>query len=291
MRHRSVDILLSFFCMSVIICVSACRSSRGSSHETVDSPAAMVAVAPSGGGVEAVYSDSAVSGLIDSYRSWSDVSMNVRCSLVSPKNMTISGKAVMIRDKEIRLSFRMLGFEVAGMYIDNDSLLFYEKMNRTMVVESMKKLKDTSGLDLSDIQDILLGRIVCPGGDVNSGNIFDLYRMSVEDTDIILTPRSSIVPWHYILSAIPQLALVGIDIDVPGRGNAECRYAGSLITEAGPVSPMVEISAVFGKQSVKASLQWSLETAVWNQGLDPVRKIPDNYLRIPFANLVKSLGT
>ncbi len=217
--------------------------------------------------------------------------MPVKCVLRSPKSLSISGKASMIRGQEIRISMRMLGFEVGGLYADTDSIFFYEKLNRTMVVESMAKLTAATGLQLEDIQDILLGQVTYPGSHSDNSSLIKRFNIETENNRIALVPRKSSIPWLYYLASSPDVSLESLAITLAGKGSALCRWAYPLQTDAGPVSPSADITATLGKQSVDASFIWTLETASWNNGLTPQRNLPKGYRRIPFMQLVKSLGS
>ena len=284
-RRTSLISLSAIFCFCILAMLPACRSSRNAS------PPGLTGQPVASAADSNLSPKEQFKTLLNGYRHWSDVSMSVKCSLRSPKNLTISGKATMIRGREIRISFRMLGFEVGGLYADTDSIYFYEKLNRTIVVESMSRLTTASGLDLSDIQDVLLGRVTYPGARDSAGSLAGKFRVSDDGDKIILTPKASALPWHYTLLCVPETVLSSLSIAMPGKGEAQCSYAVPLATDAGPVSPSADISARYGKQSLEASFKWSLETASWNNGLSPARNLPKGYRRIPFAQLIKSLGS
>lgn len=196
----------------------------------------------------------------------------------------------MIRGEELRISLRMLGFEVGGLYIDRDSIFFYEKLNRTMVAESMAKLTDATGLTLSDIQDVLLGQLAYPGANRSDASFIKKFAVSADGDMVIARPRSSALPWFYTIASAPSPELFGLTIEAPGQGSAECSYRPPFLTDAGPVSPAADIKAAFGKQSLDASLIWSLETAAWNKDIIPQRSLPKGYQMIPLQKLINSLS-
>ena len=283
LSHSSIKSLFCCVCLTAML--AACHSSRRAASP--DTPLSSVPSAqPSKLSPKQQFET-----LVDSYQPWTDVSMSVKCTLRSPKSMTVSGKATMIRGEELRLSLRMLGFEVGGLYIDRDSIFFYEKLNRTMVVESMAKLTDATGLTLSDIQDVLLGQLAYPGADRSDASFIKKFNVKADGNFIIAQPRSSALPWHYTLASTPSPELASLTISAPPKGDAECLYRTPFLTDAGPVSPAADIKASFGKQSIDASLTWSLETASWNKSLTPQRSLPKGYRRIPLQQLIKSLST
>ncbi len=229
--------------------------------------------------------------IVDSALEWTDVTMPVKFVLRSPKSVSLSGRATMIRGREIKISFRMLGFEVGGLYADNDSVYFYEKLNRTMVVESMERLRKESGLELENIQDVLLGRVTYPGRVESADELLKKFRIKDTETDVMLVPRSSALPWYYLITAVDDEAVLrSLTVDVPGRGSIDCSYLPPMLTPVGPVSPEDVITATLDKQALDASLLWSLESATWNKGVAPSPSLPKGYRRIPLARLLKSLA-
>ena len=225
--------------------------------------------------------------LLGSYKEWTDVSMSVKCNLRTPKNMNVSGKATMIRGNEIKLSLRMFGFEVAGLYADRDSIYIYEKLNHTMIVESMSRVSSATGLDLNGVQDLLLGHITNPD---NHSDILSGFKQEVSDDTMTLTMKKKKYDMVYTLSSLDGLILKSLDVTASDKGSAVCSYAPALITPAGPVSPSADLKVKFGRHTLDASLNWSLESASWNKGIATGDNIPKGYRRITTDQLLKSLG-
>ncbi|MDE5594266.1 MAG: DUF4292 domain-containing protein [Muribaculaceae bacterium] len=225
--------------------------------------------------------------LLDSYKEWSDVSMSVKCNLRTPKSMSVSGKATMISGNEIKLSLRMFGFEVAGLYADRDSIYVYEKLNHTMIAESMSRVSAATGLDLNGMQDLLLGHITNPD---NHNNILSGFKSEVSDAAMTLTMKKKNYDMVYTLSLLNGAVLKSLDVTASGKGSAVCRYAPALITPAGPVSTSADLTVKFGRHTLEASLNWSLESASWNKGIATGDNIPKGYRRITTDQLLKALG-
>ncbi len=282
-RHAIPSLLC---CLCLVLLLAACRSSRtATSADSSQTSEPSLVSQPSRLSPKKQFET-----LVAAYRPWTDVSMSVKCVLRAPKSMTISGKATMIRGRELRISLRMLGFEVGGLYADSDSIYFYEKLNHTMVAESMAKLTTATGLTLSDIQDVLLGQLAYPGVDRSDPSFIKKFAVSADGDYVVAHPRSSAMPWFYTLAAAPSPELISLTIEAPGQGEAVCYYRTPFLTDAGPVSPAADISATFGKQSLDASVIWSLETAAWDKGLTPQRSLPKGYRQIPLQKLINSLS-
>ena len=279
--HNSRTITAILLCCAVILStLSACHSSKAASDNALqtENQTKQHTQTPSG----------EVEAMIGSYKLWDDVSMSFKCNLRSPKSISLSGKATMIRGSEIKLSLRMIGFEVAGLYANSDSIYVYEKLNHTMIVESMSRLTAATGLDISGVQDLLLGHIINP---TDRKNPLEGFKLNSDDSSITLSLKGEAYDIIYTLLRAKSCALSALDVEASGKTLAACKYSLPFQTEAGPVSPAVEFNAGLGKLPVEATLNWSLETATWNKGLQASPNLPKGYKRISASQLVKSLGT
>ena len=280
--RRSLLSALIGVCLVLPLLFSGCKSAKVSTPGyQYTSPDVTLALAPV----------TMARQVIDSALEWTDVTMPVKFTLRSPKSVSLSGRATMIRGREIKISFRMLGFEVGGLYADTDSIYFYEKLNRTMVVESMDRLRKESGLELENIQDVLLGRVTYPGRIESADDLLEKFEINDTRSEVMLVPRSSALPWHYLITAIDDDAVLrSLTVDLPPRGQIVCSYLPHMLTPVGPVSPEDVITASLDKQKLDASIVWSLESATWNKGVSPSMSLPKGYTRIPLARLLKSLA-
>lgn len=275
MTLKSITTILSVCSFSLVLMMSSCRSARHASS-----------VDKTGGGTETVDSPKGqVMAMVDSYKDWTDVSMSVKCTLRSPKSLSVSGKAVMVRGEQIKISVRVFGFEVAGLLADRDSIYVYEKLNHTMIAEPMSRLTGATGLDLGGVQDILLGRIVAPQTTLRKASI------TADGNTIDLLLKNKAYEMIYTILGGSSPSLQSLSIDAPGKGDARCVYAPALVTDAGPVSPSADITAHLGKRTLDASMKWSLESAAWNKGVKADGQPPKGYSRISLQQLVKLLGS
>lgn len=111
----------------------------------------------------AVNSGSYVSGQISGIKAevvpgeWQNVVMPVRITLRSPKNISFSGRATMIRDSVINLSMRVLGMEVASVNVTADSVWFADRFHKYVFSESTQRVLGSHQLTMGQMQDILFG--------------------------------------------------------------------------------------------------------------------------------------
>lgn len=86
---------------------------------------------------------------------WHDMYAPCSLRLGAPMQMSISGRATIVRDEYIHMSLRMLGIEVAIVHINNDSTWVVDKYHKIMCVEPTAQLLRGRKISLSDLQDLL----------------------------------------------------------------------------------------------------------------------------------------
>lgn len=232
-----------------------------------------------------------VAAMVDSYpsrTSWTDLNIPVKCTLRSPKSLSVSGRLVMVKDKSVALSLRMLGFEVAGVYADRDSIYIYEKINKSLVAEPMSRLTSSTGLTLSDIQDLLTGVICYPGEKLTKKNVGKLFNITLENNAIQLTPHDRQV-WSYTLSDdnLPVLTSAAI---TSANVNASCHFTATQQCGVGSFIPSVSINAEAGKQKLDATMAYSIYDIKANTSADASKPSFKGYRRIALNSLIKALG-
>lgn len=134
---------------------------------------------------------------------WENVTMPVKLVVQGEKGMSASGRLIMVRDKSVYLSVRMLGMEFVSVYADKDSVWVYDRMSGTLVGERLgRDPQNGKRLDIGRLQDLLLGtrgvaddfsidvwklRIVCTAGEAVTtpyGVMRDGWHATVEGADM-----------------------------------------------------------------------------------------------------------
>ena len=118
-----------------------------------------------------------LTALCGSYAEWEDVQIPVRATLTSKNGLTCSGKAALKRGEWISISLRMLGFEVASVWIDRDSVHAVDRYHKIYLSESIARVMGNAGVTLTDIQDILMGRAFIAGP--QGGTLSDLSLIHI----------------------------------------------------------------------------------------------------------------
>ena len=103
---------------------------------------------------------------------WHDMTIPVKLSLKSPTSFSLGGRATIVRDSVVYMSFRVLGFEAAVLNVTADSVFFVDKYHKYYFAESMNAVlgRYRKDMGIGHIQELLMGRsplavdnIVCFG--------------------------------------------------------------------------------------------------------------------------------
>lgn len=230
--------------------------------------------------------------LISDYKSWSDIYMPVTLSVSSPMDMSISGRATFIRDSEIHLSLRMIGIEVAVIYINNEKIYIIDKFNKRYIEDSLSKLPGDLPVTVSNIQDMLLGRIFLPGvGTLAAADASKFILSESKDRTWTLTPRAQVkgADWHFNASRTNPPMLTGISLKLATGEPVECVYSDQNNTLAGLIASSLGLSTTFGSKKINVNVSWGLNDAKWNTGRSIKFSAPgSSYKRISLDSLIKS---
>lgn len=128
MRKQLIYIL---FALAATLAMTACHSGR---------QAAGAANRPAGSGA-----------------AWHDIYMPVKVSVESPVSQSLSGRATIVCDSTVHISMRLLGFEVAVIHVNADSVFVVDKYHKYLFAESLHNMLGSNPMSLGAMQNIMLG--------------------------------------------------------------------------------------------------------------------------------------
>lgn len=242
---------------------------------------------------EAVVTDATESyyNMVDSCKEWHDVTMPVKVELKSPSSMSVSGRARMVKDESLYISFRVFGMEVAQLYVDQDSIHATYKLKKMYISESLSEIKGNFPLTLGNLQDIMLGRAFLIGD--NHLERSDIKSFSLVNTDgksWNLIPRAAPSGKNYgfrfsATNLIDRLVAYTTDESVL----VTCEYTEHQTTPAGAFARKTDISVNKGDRNIEAALVWNLGNASWDTGVVNEWQAPKGYTRLPLNKVLKAV--
>lgn len=218
---------------------------------------------------------------------WKDLALPFKLRLTAPKSMSVSGRATMVWNKSIQLSFRVLGLEVAKVVMRQDSIFAMEKIKSRYVAESMSKLKKDFPVKIEGIQVMLLGR--------------GLPFFSSYDESVALVPEvvddshwkmsfDNLQPFLYSFVFSADDKLTEFDGELKSQQvKVKIDYSDHFETPYGIFPSTAKATIKARKQSYAAMLQWNFASARWDSGAVTSWTTPSGYKRITSDQLLNML--
>lgn len=230
--------------------------------------------------------------VLGAYNEWTRVKLPVTVNLRQPKSISFSATATMESGKSITISLRFLGMEVGVLYLTSDSLLAIDKFNKVYVNEPLKPLLGGFPANISNVQDLLLGRPFLLGNENTLSSVMNKFECNANaDSDSwILRPKSFPSGMEYEFAFHPISTLSSLTVKAGKHDPVTVYFTQAVSTPSGPMAPSVNIKTQIGKTAIDASIKWNFQKARWGSDID-VKKptIPRNAERIPASKLLKML--
>lgn len=294
MKFRHI-ILYSVCALALVATLSGCKSTRrATGHSPVSDNRQTTVVEPEPA--------SEISRIAASYAPWTDLTVPVKVTVTKPKKLSVSGTMTMVYGKSVSIKLRMLFIDVATVYIDNESITAVSGPAGIYYTETMERFTAATGLDLRDIQSLLLGQAFAPGK--GTLTIADTPLFSVSSSDIsvegasgiTLTPKKQSKNISLIFNALvpdagieasPQI--FGVDINA-GANQLKCTYASPQITQAGLTAAAMQIEGTVKKRALDVVISRTAEKAKWNTGATSTKpSIPSGSRRVTTEQLLKKI--
>ncbi len=231
--------------------------------------------------------------LASDYGEWERLRVPVTLRLSSPKKMSVSGTATLIRGKSVHMSMRVFGMEVATLYLTNDSVVFVEKFSKYYVAERLDHLLSGFPVTIDNVEDLLIGRAFVLGENRLRPTMVDKVKLMSDGNTggwIMQPPTvSSIGAYSFRFTGGNTLDELRIKYGYEDN-DVMIRYSGSQSTPYGPMSEDMSVAARPGNILLEASMSFNFGKARWNGDVEERSvNIPRGYTRVNSQNLLKQL--
>lgn len=273
--------------------LGACRSTRTVTDDTFATIATGDTRRPPVSAVDIRSAAATYTRLCATYHDWEAIEAPVKVDITAPSKMSVSGRIYMTRGKDVYISLRMLGLEVANLYVTNDSIFASERLGKHYMAEALTSLLGGTSLTVNDIQDIILGRAFVPGSGPISDATLSLFDITIADNHMLLTPRKQPAKYEYGFMANTQTnALTTLVVEPKGHQAVECKYAGATtLAGVGGVCSQMSIDTTIKTSRIAASLQIKYDEAKTGKSVNSARwKQPKGYTKWLPINFAKTLG-
>lgn len=166
---------------------------------------------------------------------------------------------MMQRGEILRLSMRMLGFEIIAIELTPDTTTIVDRANRRYAKVPLQQLTAKLPVNLTNLQDLLLGRPFLPGEDGLGPQADRLLKLGVNTADntFSLTPRTE--PWpgfSYILTANNDGSVASLMMMSDAANNPKTEYGAE---QQGICASRCSLSAMLGKSPLVTEIKWDTD--------------------------------
>lgn len=223
--------------------------------------------------------------------SWTDVTVPVKLQLSSPASLSVSGRARMVRGRSVDISLRVLGMEVAQLYVTNDSVYALYRLKKQYIAEGIRQAVGKFPVNLDNLQDLLLGRVFVLGHQSLADVPMKALDISREGDGWNVIPKDAPSDMSYgfrlseaaLLERFVAYALDNSLVTTVG-------YSGYVSTPSGLAAREVAVEVVKGRRTITAGIEWRWDDAKWDTGVKSEWSRPRGYTRLESKDLLKMVS-
>lgn len=273
--------IISRSVIMIALCVGLMAGSCSTSRKA---PAAGTAVPSAPVNVSAATLTSVMAA---SYGQWKDLYVPFKLRLESPVRFSCSGRATMVYGTSLHMSLRVFGMEVAVLHADNENAWLLDKIHRYVCTVPLSSLTARSGIGLTQVQDIMLGRAFCPG---YSDFAKAPFNVSADDAGSwMLTPRDRQHGADWALSVSADGQLQSLTVTPSGHGEFTALFSDFVTTVAGACASDVAVTGTLKGKDAGAAIDWDMDKAQWNTDRSDSWSVPSDYKEITPEQLIEIL--
>ena len=213
---------------------------------------------------------------------WTQLNLPLKVSLKSPDKLSLSGRIYMRRNHDIYVTLRVLGIEVANMYVNTDSIYVADKAHKYYLAEPIDKIFAGASLSIGDIQDALLGRaFINNRGTLSADMLNQVTVADGENNSWDITPQSKIngsISYSFRLSDSDN-SMQSFTVDT-GSKQYSCSYSDPTTIDGSRFMQRMSISTKVGKTEIDATLALDFDNMKWEVPESARWRTPKNYRRI-----------
>lgn len=220
---------------------------------------------------------------------WTKLKMPVTVNLSSPMQAGASGVLTMERGRSIQISMRVLGMEVASLFLTPDTVTVIDRWNKRYVREGLTRFLAGFPVDINNVQDLLTGRLFLAGHPELNTGLTDKFKFESDGQLWGCQPVEQAGSYSYLFMAMAT-NLMRFEAEA-GSGGATIEYADPQLTPYGPMAAGLTVSSMAGKKKIEAQLSYKIAKASWDDNVTIADFTPPRgYRRIDAAGVLKGLS-
>lgn len=234
--------------------------------------------------------ETAMKQMIASYSPmWNKLKVPITLSLVSPTSVSASGTLTMERGESIAISLRVLGMEIAAVYLTGESVTVVDRWNKRYVQEDLSKFLTGFPVDICNVQDILMGRLFEAGKKNLTESSAGDFIFETEGDVWACQPRNQSELYNYAFAAT-LATLIQLEA-AAGSGAASVEYSAPVETVHGPMTTGLKVKSLVKKKNLELNIEYKPGKVTWDDEVKIQPFMPPNsYTKVDASSVLKGLS-
>lgn len=269
------NLIYIFTLMLMLVGISGCKSSKS----------------VTGSDISSSQTSSVLQEVAASYRNWDSFSSSGKITLSGAASISSSMQIKMVHNKYITVSIRpILGIEAAKVYIDNDSAVVVNKLNKTYTSLPLSQFSHILPVDITTVQDIILARIFSVKDGALSVDNLKKFDISAELDDFIVTSRKKQNDFSYAFSLNNAKQLTSLTVS-PSASSKKytANYSGYDDGAIGTPASNIKLSTAIKGKDITFEMYLNPSKNKWDNNSDESFSIGKNYRKVTINEFITSL--
>jgi len=225
---------------------------------------------------------------------FSSFSSKLNLSLTSGSR-SVSSKANLkiVKGRQLQLSIQPLfGIEMVRIYVDTDTVVVLDRMNKRFVKESLVDLKDNYpfGFDYNTLESLLTNRLFTANAKQVSFENFSRFNISYSEDFCKLQANDAFsgLSQQFMLNANDNIT-VALLANEPYRFSIKWSYDEFTWVKDKAFPYLMQIEAVYANKKINSVLSFS--DVVLDQPLVLSKDVPKGYSAVALSDILKMITT
>lgn len=231
----------------------------------------------------------------EAYRTWNSVSTSGRISISGVASFSTPMQLKMIRNKCIYISIRpILGIEAAKVFINSDSAVVVNKLNKVYTSIELHDLAHILPIDINALQDILLAKVFSLNYGTLSSDNLNKFTISEDilNNGFLIAPRNknNKFSYEFLLNKNKQVTALNVYPSASAK-QYNAIYSNHATSSAGSEAENINISTTIKDKELSLELYLNSSKTKWDSPVEETISLNKSYRKVSIIEFLSILKT
>lgn len=229
------------------------------------------------------------------YSTWNTVSTSGRISISGAASFSTPMQLKMVRNKCIYISIRpILGIEAAKVFINSDSAVVVNKLNKVYISIELHDLAHILPIDINALQDILLAKVFSLNYGTLSSDNLNKFTISEDilNNGFLIAPRNknNKFSYEFLLNKNKQVTALNVYPSASAKQYSAV-YSNHATTSAGSEAENINISTTIRDKELSLELYLNSSKTKWDIPVEEAISLNKSYRKVSIMEFLSILKT